>query len=114
MTEVSLDNIKNVTQKAIDTALIDIGEGAEDRAQEKAYIWTKLDTDSYQKMATKERTGETSQKKTITVADGMKKTGGYQGTDMDDEDNSNIQTLSQLGLGADTVEYMKLLKTKRR
>ena len=41
-------------------------------------------------MATKERTGETSQKKTITVADGMKKTGGYQGTDMDDEDNSNI------------------------
>jgi hypothetical protein len=41
-------------------------------------------------MATRERNGETAQKKAITVAEGMKKTGGYDGTDLDEEDNSNI------------------------
>mgnify|MGYP006105188665 CR=1 FL=1 len=42
----------------------------------------------------------------------MAKTGGYEGTDLDQHEDVNIQTLTQLG--ADTVEYMKLLKTKRR
>ena len=42
-------------------------------------------------MASTEQNGYTSKKKVISIAEGMKKTGGYAGTDLDSEDeNVNI------------------------
>lgn len=92
--KIELESIMNQTQKAVDAALTDKSDGADDRAQEKAYIWTKLDTKSYENLDLQDQNGETH-RSSISIADGMKKTGGYEGTDMEDEnDNINIQTLS--------------------
>jgi hypothetical protein len=65
--------------KAIDLATNDNAEGAEERAMETSYIWTSLRPEDYRP----------TESKTGTVADGMEKTGGYVGTDLDQED-SNI------------------------
>jgi hypothetical protein len=32
---------------AVEQALTDVSEGAKERAAEKAFIWTKLDTEAY-------------------------------------------------------------------
>ena len=65
-------------------------------------------------MASKEDLTLDASDNLMTIAEGMAKTGGYEGTDLDEagDENYNIQTLSQVG--ADAVEYMKLLKTKKR
>jgi len=65
-------------------------------------------------MASKEDLTLDASDNLMTIAEGMAKTGGYEGTDLDEagDENYNIQTLSQVG--ADSVEYMKLLKTKKR
>ena len=68
----------------------DKAEGAEDRAQEKAYIWTKLDTKTYEKMASKEDNSLIQSDNQMTIAEGMAKTGGYEGTDLDQQDDINI------------------------
>lgn len=65
----------------------DKAPGAEDRAQEKAYIWTKLDTQTYTQMALKEENLDV-QDNVMTIAEGMAKTGGYEGTDLDQSEES--------------------------
>jgi len=57
--------------------MTDHAEGADDRKLENSYIWTSLSAEDYRP---KDNKG--------TVAEGMEKTGGYIGTDLDDEDSN--------------------------
>ena len=63
--------------KTVEKALTDSAEGAKERSEENAYMWTKLNTDAYSQEKQKQKVHAG------TVAQGMKKTGGYIGTDMD-------------------------------
>ena len=83
--------------KAVDS---DKTEGSDDRKLETAYIWTSLSVDDYRP---KDNKG--------TVAEGMEKTGGYIGTDLDDED-SNVQMAEELDSYA--AQHLKVLKKRRR
>lgn len=67
-TELNLQQIQQKTSEAVESALKDKAEGAEDRAEEKAYIWTKLDTQTYEKMATKEDNSMLQSEDQITIA----------------------------------------------
>jgi hypothetical protein len=78
----------DLTQKmvhAVDSAMTDKAEGAEDRAMKTTYIWTSLKPEDYRP----------TESKIGTVAEGMEKTGGYVGTDLD-EDDQNLQMFEEL------------------
>ena len=64
--------------RAVDKAMTDKAEGADDRKMETTYIWASLKAEDY-------KPAESN----ATVAEGMEKTGGYVGTDLD-EDDQNI------------------------
>ena len=86
--------------KAVDSALTDKAEGSDDRKLETTYIWTSLSAEDYRP---KDNKG--------TVAEGMEKTGGYVGTDLDDEDQ-NIQMAEELDSFA--AQHLKILVKRRR
>ena len=86
--------------KAVDSALTDKAEGSDDRKLETTYIWTSLSAKDYRP---KDNKG--------TVAEGMEKTGGYVGTDLDDEDQ-NIQMAEELDSFA--AQHLKILVKRRR
>lgn len=96
-------NLK-VTQnivRAVDKAMTDKAEGAEDRALETSYIWTSLKPEDYRP----------KESKIGTVAQGMERTGGYVGTDMD-QDDQNLQIIEELDAFA--AQHLKILKKRRR
>ena len=45
--EVFSDQYEKEASGAIEQALTDVSEGAQERALEKSFIWTKLDTEAY-------------------------------------------------------------------
>lgn len=70
--------------RAVDKAMTDKAEGADDRKMETTYIWTSIKPEDYKPAESKG-----------TVAEGMEKTGGYVGTDLD-EDDQNVQMAEEL------------------
>lgn len=80
--------------------MTDHSEDADDRKLETSYIWTSLKAEDYKP---KDNKG--------TVAEGMEKTGGYVGTDLDDED-SNVQMAEEVDSFA--AQHLKVLKKRRR
>lgn len=80
--------------------MVDKAEGAEERKLETTYIWTSLKPEDYKPAESK-----------ATVAEGMEKTGGYVGTDLD-EDDSNVQMAEELDSFA--AQHLKILKKRRR
>ena len=86
--------------RAVDSALTDKAEGSDNRKLETTYIWTSLSAEDYRP---KDNKG--------TVAEGMEKTGGYVGTDLDDEDQ-NIQMAEELDSFA--AQHLKILVKRRR
>ena len=65
----------HIAAKEIQQATTDVGEGAKSRAQETSYMWL---TDKAE-MAKNQK----PELQKVTIAEGMKKTGGYIGTDLD-------------------------------
>lgn len=66
----------HIAAKEIQQATTDVGEGAKSRAQETSYMWL---TDKAEMAKNKKPEPE----KKVTIAEGMQKTGGYIGTDLD-------------------------------
>ena len=69
----------HIAAKEIQQATTDVGEGAKSRAQETSYMWL---TDKAE-MAKNAQNKKSELEKKVTIAEGMKKTGGYIGTDLD-------------------------------
>ena len=67
-----------------------------------AYVWTQ--SDDYLHL---------NEPNALTIADGMEKTGGYTGTDLDDEEDEN---LSQIQENADAfqAQHLAIMKKRRR
>ena len=88
---------------AIQQATTDVGEGARSRALENSYMWL---TDKAE--MTKKQKPELQK---VTIAEGMKKTGGYVGTDLDMQIQQEMSQYEQQHLGS-LQKKRRLLREK--
>lgn len=115
-------------QEVVERLTTDIGEGAKLRARADAFMWTKLDAGKYLPSSPEKQAGIGASVlvQGQPIRDGMLKTGGYVGTDLDIRDpvqlqidglsffsggQSLVQSLTQLD---ERKENLKQLKTQRR
>lgn len=75
-----------VASQVVEKAVSDESEGAEERKEADAFGWTQIDAGEYNQ-AFEEGIGATVLEQGQTIREGMMKTGGYVGTDMDEQLN---------------------------
>lgn len=66
----------------VEKAVKDVGEGAEKRKKANGYAWAQIEASQYNQ-AFDEGIGSEMLVQGQTIREGMEKTGGYIGTDMD-------------------------------
>lgn len=89
-----------LASQVVEKAVSDESEGAEERKKADAFGWTQIDAGEYNQ-AFEEGIGATVLEQGQTIREGMLKTGGYVGTDLDQqlnkiEDNSQIDISDQI------------------
>ena len=86
MTEAFEQEFMPNAEKVVEEAVKDKSEGAEKRKQANGFAWTQVDASSYN-AAFEEGIGADVIVQGQTIKDAMEKTGGYTGTDMDENLN---------------------------
>lgn len=86
MTEAYEQEYMPKAAEIVEEATKDVGEGAEKRKNADAFAWAQIDAASYN-TAFQEGIGSDVLVQGQTIRDGMENTGGYIGTDMDENLN---------------------------
>lgn len=100
MTEAYEAELMPKAAKVVESAVQDIGEGNQKRTGANGFAWARVDAATYN-TAFEEGIGSDVLVQGQTIRDGMEKTGGYIGTDLDEslnqiEDNEQIDIIGQI------------------